>query len=244
MLRQKLGDGGPLAFIYLLAFAAEYRRYGRLEGMDDTAIAQAAAWKGEPPALVATLHELRLLDRSGGVYSIHDWARWQPHMADYQERVERGRRNAAKRWGKDTQIAPPPPANPGAAPAVPLAATATTIPAGFALTVEMAYYALTHGLKPELEFEKFKAHAEENETKHRKWELAWQRWCRNAVDYYKRDHDGHEPPCEPIRPIARTNPTDDPVELARRRFEDERRATLAATREAMAPLLRSIGNLR
>jgi len=98
-LRLKLGEGGPLGFIYLLMHAADHKPDGLLAGMDRDDIALAADFRGDPDDFVRVLLALRLLDFDGKTYSIHDYADHQPWVAKSPERKEKARNAANVRYG-------------------------------------------------------------------------------------------------------------------------------------------------
>ena len=75
-LMSKLSIDKPQALGHLHLFwwwCVDYAPTGRLQGFNDLQIARAAEWSGEPKMFVAALIESRLLDRSGGVLTVHDW---------------------------------------------------------------------------------------------------------------------------------------------------------------------------
>lgn len=100
-LRLKLGEAGPLGFIYLLMHAAELKPDGVLEGMDRDDIALAADYRGDVAEFVDTLLALRLVDFDGETYSIHDYVEHQPWVAKSPERKEKAKKAADKRWGNE-----------------------------------------------------------------------------------------------------------------------------------------------
>lgn len=104
-LRFKLGDAGPLGFIYLMMFAAEAKPDGVLDGLDVDDIALAADYRGDAEEFVATLLALKLIDLDGETYSIHDWAEHNPYAAGAEERREHGRKAAKARWKKEKGLA-------------------------------------------------------------------------------------------------------------------------------------------
>lgn len=100
-LRLKLGDSGPLGFIYLLAYVGAYKPDGVLSGMDAEDIALAADYQGDPQEFCAVLVALRLLDLDDKTYVIHDWKDWNPYAAGAKERSEKARHAANVRHGKE-----------------------------------------------------------------------------------------------------------------------------------------------
>src|SRR5579863_1069433 len=98
-LRRKLGADGPLSWINLIAFCAEYRTDGSLGEMDAEEIAIASDWAGDPQLFVNILTEIGLLDESSGCgLSLHDWNEHNPFAAGFERRSERARRASAARW--------------------------------------------------------------------------------------------------------------------------------------------------
>tara|TARA_R100000687_G_C6426045_1_gene153366 strand:- start:473 stop:1153 length:681 start_codon:yes stop_codon:yes gene_type:complete len=75
-LRNKLGPEGVLALYNLWCFCIEYKQDGRLVGMEDVDVAEAADYDGCYEGFVHTLVELRLLDATEGVFTVHNWSRY------------------------------------------------------------------------------------------------------------------------------------------------------------------------
>lgn len=98
-LRLKLGDAGPLGFIFLMMHAAESKPDGILDGMDQDDIGLAADYRGDVGEFVDTLVALRLLDFDGETYSIHDFLEHQPWVSSAPERKEKAKKAADIRWG-------------------------------------------------------------------------------------------------------------------------------------------------
>lgn len=90
-LRRRLGPGGPLGFICLLAYAAANRTDGDLSGMSDEDIELAADWDGAPGEFVSAAAEAGFLDGEAGSYRLHDWADHQPWANGAEERSQKGR---------------------------------------------------------------------------------------------------------------------------------------------------------
>lgn len=96
------GPAGPLAIIYLWAFAAAEKPDGDLSGMSDEDIEIAAGWDGAPGAFVAAAAEVRFLDGGPGEYRLHDWAEHQPWVVGAEDRSESAKWAAlCKRYGRD-----------------------------------------------------------------------------------------------------------------------------------------------
>ncbi len=75
-LRNKLGPEGVLALYNLWCFCIEYKQDGRLVGMEDVDVAEAADYEGCHEGFVHTLCNLRLLDVTEGVFTVHNWSRY------------------------------------------------------------------------------------------------------------------------------------------------------------------------
>lgn len=101
-LRRRLGDGGIVNWISLLAHVATSKSNGVLAGMTHEDIAIAATYPGDPDEFVAVLLDLRLLDRDKehDCFSIHNWEEHNPWAADATRRSEVARNAAQKRWEK------------------------------------------------------------------------------------------------------------------------------------------------
>lgn len=103
-LRNVLGDGGVVSHIYLLCFTARICPSGELKDMDMEDIAIAAQWKGNVGEFVNTLVKLKLLDKRGNHFVIHNWLRWNLFAASAPKRSEIARANIKKRWDKKNEI--------------------------------------------------------------------------------------------------------------------------------------------
>jgi hypothetical protein len=102
-----LGAQGVLSMIDLWISTAVNRPKGILTGMDESDIALDAQWTGDATIFCKTLCEIGFLDRDGkGSYSIHDWQDHQPFAYYADERSERSRELAYKRWGKKHGLKP------------------------------------------------------------------------------------------------------------------------------------------
>jgi hypothetical protein len=103
-LVKQLGAEGVMSHVFLLCFVARTRPSGVLEGMDAEDIAEVAKWRGDPNEFVNTLVELRLLERNGINYEIHNWLRHNLFAASAPKRSEIARANIKKRWDKKTKV--------------------------------------------------------------------------------------------------------------------------------------------
>jgi hypothetical protein len=97
-LTRRLGVAGAWSFLHLLAFVAQNRPKGQLDGMDAEDIEIAAGWSGEPGRLVAELQAIGFLDDATGVLSIHDWEKHNPYAAHREERSLLAKRSVMVRW--------------------------------------------------------------------------------------------------------------------------------------------------
>ena len=100
-LRLALGAGATDYLLDLWIAAAMNHPSGRLTGMDELDIALDAGWEDEPGKFVAALLDCGFLDRlADGTYALHDWQDHQGYVVHAEERQQRARLAAAKRWGK------------------------------------------------------------------------------------------------------------------------------------------------
>ena len=107
-LRRKLGADGVLGIVALWTFAGEQRTDGVLHGMDADDIAIAADYAGDSSAFVEVLTELRLLDRHGNDWEIHDWKANNPWAFGFQARSEKAKKAIQARWGRRNGTPPEP----------------------------------------------------------------------------------------------------------------------------------------
>jgi hypothetical protein len=104
-LEADLGEAGVLAWIQLIAHAAQYKTDGRLTGMTLGDIALAAQWQGDREAFTSKLIEVRLLDQRGKIVALHDWKEHNGYAATYMKRRERGKKAAESRWNSTQETA-------------------------------------------------------------------------------------------------------------------------------------------
>ena len=90
-LERQLGLGGVVALMRLWLWAAQNRPSGALSGMDDEDIAIAARWNGEATAFKDVVTRLKLLDKVGDVYHIHDWQEHNAWQSDAENRSNASR---------------------------------------------------------------------------------------------------------------------------------------------------------
>jgi len=96
-LRARLGPDGVLAWLGLIGFAAANKADGRLAGLNSEDIALVAGWNGEQD-FTGTLIELRLLDRHGKTFALHNWRERQPWVMASEARHAKARKAASVRW--------------------------------------------------------------------------------------------------------------------------------------------------
>jgi hypothetical protein len=98
-LTKRIGVEALRLLVALWVFAAEYRPSGVLTGMTEEDVEVAGEWTGAPGEYVTALLELRWLDQDeAGVFSLHDWATWQPWVVGAPQRSEAARTAAKARW--------------------------------------------------------------------------------------------------------------------------------------------------
>ena len=90
-LERQLGHEGVIALMRLWLWAAQNRPSGILTGMDEDDIEIAARWNGEARAFNAVTTRLKLLDKVGGVYQIHDWQEHNAWQSDAENRSNASR---------------------------------------------------------------------------------------------------------------------------------------------------------
>lgn len=91
-LFRKFGAVGVLALVDLWAGVAVSRPEGILHGWDSEDIALEGNYDGDHELFVAELVNLKLLDFSDGIYSVHNWTKNQPWVADSKLRSESARK--------------------------------------------------------------------------------------------------------------------------------------------------------
>lgn len=99
-LRQILGDRSTDYLIDLWINTALNRPKGILYGMDKTDIAIDAGFEGKADYFVDVLLEVGFLDFDGESFKLHDWDKHQAYAMHADDRSERARIAASKRWGK------------------------------------------------------------------------------------------------------------------------------------------------
>ncbi len=97
-LKRRHGDAAVLAFLRLLEFTAQYRPRGVLYKMDKEDILDVSGWQGDTE-FVDTLEELVFIEKAGHWYEIHDWKEHNGYAFHADDRSEKARQAAEKRWG-------------------------------------------------------------------------------------------------------------------------------------------------
>jgi hypothetical protein len=108
-LRRKLGADGVLSLVNLWTYVGEQRADGIMTGMDDDDIAIVADYPGDSARFVSILAELRLIEKHGNDWAIHDWKTNNPWAAGHPERVEKARKAVQARWERRNKSPDPTP---------------------------------------------------------------------------------------------------------------------------------------
>lgn len=109
-VRRSIGESGVISLLQLFCYVGEHRPQGILQGMSVDDIADAAEWQGEAQEFVQALCNAGFLDRcEEGVYEVHDWEEHNPWATGAEERSEKARKAAKKRWeNKEREDETPP----------------------------------------------------------------------------------------------------------------------------------------
>lgn len=100
-LEEALGAEAVLCLISLWGFAGKHRQKGRLTGMNIKDIEMMAEWRGDKEQFVATLIDLKLLDKhKNGVFKIHNWKARNGYIYFAPERSEHAKKAAQARYKK------------------------------------------------------------------------------------------------------------------------------------------------
>jgi len=78
---ERIGERSFYNLVRLWAYASANRPDGKLIGMQLEDIEAVVDWQGAANSFVFTLHALRLIDKDEGVYSIHNWGKYNSHEA-------------------------------------------------------------------------------------------------------------------------------------------------------------------
>lgn len=105
-LERRIGASGVLSLLRLFAYTAQNKPDGNLSGLDDEEIEIAAGWTGKQGEMIEACVGLRLLDKNGPGYVIHDWHTHQPWAAGAEKRSKQASDAAKKRWEKTEQKQP------------------------------------------------------------------------------------------------------------------------------------------
>lgn len=98
-LYRRCGADGVLALIRLWCYVAANKPDGKLTDMDAEDISLVACW-AHADSMLTVCEELRLIEKKGKVYVIHDWEDNNPWAASADKRSEQARDAAKARWGK------------------------------------------------------------------------------------------------------------------------------------------------
>lgn len=90
-LERQLGHEGVIALMRLWLWAAQNRPSGILSGMDVEDIEIAARWNGVQGAFNGVVTVLKLLDKVGDTYQIHDWQEHNTWQSDAENRSNASR---------------------------------------------------------------------------------------------------------------------------------------------------------
>lgn len=104
-LKRRLGAEGVLSLLTLWAWTASERPNGALDGLDEEDLAIVAGWPGDEGFFITTLIELRLLDWDGERFIVRDLEEQNQRATRDEERGERARNAAQKRWEKGKSVA-------------------------------------------------------------------------------------------------------------------------------------------
>jgi hypothetical protein len=101
-LKIKLGNDGIVAIMDLWAYMSECNPDGCI-GDSKLDIECKADWEGEENLFADTLIKLKLIDKIGNNYHIHDWEENNPWAAKSKERSENARHAARMRHAQNKQ---------------------------------------------------------------------------------------------------------------------------------------------
>jgi len=90
-LQTRLGLEAVKNLQLLWMWVAKNRPDGILSRMDDEDVELASRWHGEPGAFLKTLANLKFLEKSNEVYTIHDWRSHNPWAAESATRSDKAR---------------------------------------------------------------------------------------------------------------------------------------------------------
>lgn len=93
-----LGRGAEVLPIRLWCHCGEHHaEEGRLTEHTEQEIESACKWWGEKGAMVRAFLKLKLMERDGRDFIVHDWTEWQGHIHHLKVRAKK---NAQIRWEK------------------------------------------------------------------------------------------------------------------------------------------------
>jgi hypothetical protein len=102
-LKKRLGGDGVCSLVQLWCYAAEQMPKGILGVLPPEVIEYFSGWTGSKGEFVKVLLELRLLEKQGDVFLIHDWEENQPWAYHSDARSDQAKAAIAKRWKKHTR---------------------------------------------------------------------------------------------------------------------------------------------
>lgn len=100
---RSLGMEGVAGILNLWSYTAINKPSGILDGMDETDIEIAAQWSGEPGKFFQAIRDEKsnFIDCLDGKYVVHDWLEHNPYCAGAEDRSQKAKKAAEKRWSKD-----------------------------------------------------------------------------------------------------------------------------------------------
>ncbi|MFW9872558.1 MAG: hypothetical protein ACFFG0_05595, partial [Candidatus Thorarchaeota archaeon] len=104
-LKKELGYAGIEALQRLWSYTAKFRPNGYLTNMDNIDIAIACKWEGDADRLVEVLSNKKYpwIEKNGDHYKLHNWEKRNGFAVHAEERSEKARKAANKRWEKNQQ---------------------------------------------------------------------------------------------------------------------------------------------
>jgi len=90
-LQRRYGPEGIISIQRLWVFAAKHKPSGILTGMDAEELCIAMRWSGDSEMFVKALVELRFLDVTDNIYSLHDWTQHNPWVSSTLDRSDKAR---------------------------------------------------------------------------------------------------------------------------------------------------------
>jgi hypothetical protein len=97
-LMRRCGDRAFYCLIRFWAYVAQNRPAGDLSGLDADDIEIAAGWTGQCSELYQALLELRFIEKTESGLMVHDWDDHNGYASHAEDRAEKARKAAEKRW--------------------------------------------------------------------------------------------------------------------------------------------------